>query len=51
MPADEILTLVANRAPDGFGDIETVLTPAELATLTAAYRSTSQSSPSSLVGT
>jgi hypothetical protein len=43
MPADAILTLVATRAPDGFSDVSTVLTEAELATLTAAYRSTSHS--------
>jgi len=42
MPADAILSLVATRAPNGFPDVSTVLTPVELATLTAAYRDTSQ---------
>jgi 2-polyprenyl-6-methoxyphenol hydroxylase-like FAD-dependent oxidoreductase len=41
MPADAILTLVAIRAPNGFSDINTVLSPTELASLTTAYRSTS----------
>jgi 2-polyprenyl-6-methoxyphenol hydroxylase-like FAD-dependent oxidoreductase len=45
MPADEILTLVASRAPNGFCDIKNVLTPAELAALTAAYRNTSHPEP------
>jgi 2-polyprenyl-6-methoxyphenol hydroxylase-like FAD-dependent oxidoreductase len=41
MPADAILTLVATRAPGGFRDVTTVLTEAELATITTVYRSTS----------
>jgi 5-methylphenazine-1-carboxylate 1-monooxygenase len=45
MPADEILTLVATRAPGGFSDINTVLTPTELATLSTAYRDTSSLAP------
>jgi 5-methylphenazine-1-carboxylate 1-monooxygenase len=42
MPADAILTLVATRAPNGFPDVNTVLSPTELATLSTAYRDTSQ---------
>ncbi|MBO3750499.1 FAD-dependent monooxygenase [Streptosporangiaceae bacterium NEAU-GS5] len=42
MPADDILTLVADRAPHGFTSIADVLTPAELATVTAAYTHTSR---------
>ncbi|GAA2355582.1 flavin-dependent oxidoreductase [Nonomuraea africana] len=41
MPADDILALVAARAPDGFSDIADVLSPDELATVTAAYHHTS----------
>jgi hypothetical protein len=42
MPADAILALVATRAPNGFPDVNTVLSPTELATLSTAYRDTSQ---------
>ncbi|RJO69964.1 flavin-dependent oxidoreductase [Nocardia panacis] len=41
MPADRILRTVAERAPEGFTDIAQVLTPAELAAITDAYRQTS----------
>ncbi|HEY5396878.1 MAG TPA: flavin-dependent oxidoreductase [Trebonia sp.] len=41
MPVDQVLDMVAARAPDGFDRIEDVLTPAELAALKDAYRSTS----------
>jgi 5-methylphenazine-1-carboxylate 1-monooxygenase len=41
MPVDAVLDMVAARAPDGFDRIEDVLTPAELAALRDAYRSTS----------
>ncbi|MWA03451.1 flavin-dependent oxidoreductase [Actinomadura sp. LD22] len=41
MPAERILRLVSERAPDGFAAIEDVLTAAELARLTGAYRRTS----------
>ncbi|NUT44501.1 MAG: flavin-dependent oxidoreductase [Thermoactinospora sp.] len=41
MPADRILSLVADRAPDGFSDVAGVLTADELATVSAAYRHTS----------
>ncbi|GAA2140996.1 flavin-dependent oxidoreductase [Actinomadura napierensis] len=41
MPAERILRMVGERAPDGFEAIEDVLTPDELTTLTGAYRRTS----------
>jgi 2-polyprenyl-6-methoxyphenol hydroxylase-like FAD-dependent oxidoreductase len=41
MPVDAVLDMVSARAPDGFDRIEDVLTPAELAALRDAYRSTS----------
>ncbi|MBO2453130.1 flavin-dependent oxidoreductase [Actinomadura barringtoniae] len=41
MPADRVLHTVAERAPDGFARIEDVLGPAELATITGAYKQTS----------
>jgi 5-methylphenazine-1-carboxylate 1-monooxygenase len=41
MPVDAVLDMVSDRAPDGFDRIEDVLTPAELAALRDAYRSTS----------
>ncbi len=41
MPADHVLSEVARRAPDGFGRIEDVMSPAELAVLRDAYRATS----------
>jgi 2-polyprenyl-6-methoxyphenol hydroxylase-like FAD-dependent oxidoreductase len=41
MPVDAVLDMVSERAPDGFDRIEDVLTPAELAALRDAYRSTS----------
>ncbi|MDL4819614.1 flavin-dependent oxidoreductase [Actinomadura opuntiae] len=41
MPAERILRMVSERAPDGFDAIEDVLTAEELATLTGAYRRTS----------
>jgi hypothetical protein len=41
MPADPVLDMVSARAPDGFERIEDVLSPAELAALKDAYRSTS----------
>ncbi|MFB4295833.1 flavin-dependent oxidoreductase [Actinomadura sp. NTSP31] len=41
MPAERILRMVGERAPDGFEAIEDVLTPEELTTLTGAYRRTS----------
>ncbi len=40
MPADRLLHLVSVRAPDGFGQIEDVLSDAELASFDLAYRST-----------
>ncbi|WP_157254615.1 FAD-dependent monooxygenase [Nonomuraea typhae] len=40
MPADDVLALVAARAPGGFGDIGQVLSPRELTTLTTAYHHT-----------
>jgi 5-methylphenazine-1-carboxylate 1-monooxygenase len=36
-----VLDMVSARAPDGFDRIEDVLTPAEVAALRDAYRSTS----------
>ncbi|WP_024804057.1 flavin-dependent oxidoreductase [Nocardia sp. BMG51109] len=41
MPMDRILRTVAERAPDGFGRIEDVLGPDELAAITASYGRTS----------
>jgi 5-methylphenazine-1-carboxylate 1-monooxygenase len=41
MPADQVVDMVSARAPDGFERIEDVLSPAELAALRDAYRSTS----------
>jgi len=41
MPVDAVLDMVAARAPGGFDRIEDVLSPAELAALRDAYRSTS----------
>jgi len=41
MPGDRVLQEVAQRAPDGFGRIEDVLSAAELAVLHDAYRATS----------
>jgi 2-polyprenyl-6-methoxyphenol hydroxylase-like FAD-dependent oxidoreductase len=41
MPVDQVLDMVAARAPGGFDRIEDVLTPAELTALKDAYRSTS----------
>lgn len=41
MPMDRVLHAVAQRAPNGFGRIEDVLTAAELAALADAYRHTS----------
>jgi 2-polyprenyl-6-methoxyphenol hydroxylase-like FAD-dependent oxidoreductase len=41
MPADRVLSEVARRAPGGFGRIEDVMPPAELAALRDAYRATS----------
>jgi 2-polyprenyl-6-methoxyphenol hydroxylase-like FAD-dependent oxidoreductase len=41
MPADRVLAEVARRAPGGFGRIEDVMAPAELAALRNAYRATS----------
>jgi len=41
MPVDQVLDMVSARAPGGFDRIEDVLTPAELAALKDAYRSTS----------
>jgi len=40
MPADRLLHLVSVRAPGGFGQIEEVLSAAELAAFDQAYRST-----------
>lgn len=40
MPADRVLHMVGERAPDGFERIEDVLTAEELATITGAYTST-----------
>jgi 2-polyprenyl-6-methoxyphenol hydroxylase-like FAD-dependent oxidoreductase len=40
MPADRLLHLVSVRAPGGFGQIEDVLSAAELAAFDQAYRST-----------
>ncbi|WP_369027905.1 FAD-dependent monooxygenase, partial [Nocardia farcinica] len=41
MPMDRIIRLVTERAPNGFARIEDVLTPTELAEITASYRRTS----------
>jgi 2-polyprenyl-6-methoxyphenol hydroxylase-like FAD-dependent oxidoreductase len=41
MPADRVVDMVRDRAPDGFDRIEDVLTAAELAALRDAYRATS----------
>jgi 2-polyprenyl-6-methoxyphenol hydroxylase-like FAD-dependent oxidoreductase len=41
MPADRVVDIVHDRAPDGFARIEDVLTEAELASLRDAYRATS----------
>ncbi len=41
MPVDAVLDMVSARAPGGFDRIEDVLSPAELAALRDAYRSTS----------
>ena len=40
-PADRVLQTVSIRAPQGFGRIEDVLNPAELAAISDAYRATS----------
>ncbi|MFH8288577.1 flavin-dependent oxidoreductase [Streptomyces sp. NPDC018059] len=40
MPADRVLQMAAERAPDGFERVTDVLTPQELAALGAAYRRT-----------
>jgi hypothetical protein len=40
MPADRMLHKVSVRAPDGFDRIEDVLSAAELAAFSGAYRST-----------
>lgn len=42
MPVDAVLDMVAARAPDGFDQIEDVLSAEELAGLRDAYRATSQ---------
>lgn len=41
MPADRVLHMVSERAPQGFSCIEDVLTPEELATINGAYQRTS----------
>ena len=41
MPAERILRMVSERAPDGFEAIEDVLTAEELVRMTGAYRRTS----------
>jgi 2-polyprenyl-6-methoxyphenol hydroxylase-like FAD-dependent oxidoreductase len=41
MPADRVLHMVEDRAPEGFDRIEDVLSPAELAAVRDAYRATS----------
>jgi len=50
MPVDAVLDMVSARAPDGFDRIEDVLTPAELAALRDAYRSTSLQDVAALNG-
>ena len=40
MPADRLLRLVSERAPDGFAQVTDVLSPAELAAFDDAYRKT-----------
>ncbi|MFI9560440.1 FAD-dependent monooxygenase [Nonomuraea endophytica] len=50
MPADDILALVAARAPGGFGHISQVLSRGELATLTSAYQHTSHAAPERRAG-
>jgi 2-polyprenyl-6-methoxyphenol hydroxylase-like FAD-dependent oxidoreductase len=50
MPVDQVLDMVAARAPDGFDRIEDVLAPAELAALKAAYRATSLQDVAALNG-
>jgi 5-methylphenazine-1-carboxylate 1-monooxygenase len=50
MPVDAVLDMVRERAPDGFDRIEDVLTPAELASLRDAYRSTSLQDVAALNG-
>jgi 2-polyprenyl-6-methoxyphenol hydroxylase-like FAD-dependent oxidoreductase len=40
MPADRILHEVGRRAPEGFDQIEDVLSPGELQTISDAYRAT-----------
>ncbi|TDD82087.1 flavin-dependent oxidoreductase [Actinomadura darangshiensis] len=48
MPAERILRLVGERAPDGFASIEDVLTAAELTAMTGAYQRTSFSDAAAL---
>ncbi|MFC0600971.1 flavin-dependent oxidoreductase [Streptomyces palmae] len=48
MPADVLLRAVAERAPDGFRQVEEVLTPEELASIDAAYRATTGTDVSEL---
>jgi 2-polyprenyl-6-methoxyphenol hydroxylase-like FAD-dependent oxidoreductase len=50
MPVDQVLDMVAARAPDGFDRIEDVLAPAELAALKDAYRATSLQDVAALNG-
>ena len=49
MPMDRIMHAVSERAPDGFDDIERVLTAAELSDISAAYRHTSAGVPRSTI--
>ncbi|AHH15660.1 FAD-binding monooxygenase [Nocardia nova SH22a] len=49
MPMDRIMHAVAERAPDGFDSIDEVLSPAELAEVSAAYRRTSAGQPKSAI--
>jgi 5-methylphenazine-1-carboxylate 1-monooxygenase len=41
MPVERVINMVHERAPDGFGRIEDVLSAGELARLRDAYRATS----------